>query len=115
MNTAAAVLQALGTLPPPASFVAAGIAAIAGAAQVATIAKTKFQAEGGASSVSRPNIPSAPTPSAQPMTPNIRFQSVDNQLAGIAGQPMRAYVVNQDITNANQLERRIRSSATIGG
>jgi hypothetical protein len=115
MNTAAAVLQALGTLPPPASFVAAGIAAVAGAAQVATIAKTKFQAEGGASSVSRPNIPSAPTPSAQPMTPNIRFQSVDNQLAGIAGQPMRAYVVNQDITNANQLERRIRSSATIGG
>jgi hypothetical protein len=115
MNTAAAVLQALGTLPPPASFVAAGIAAVAGAAQVATIAKTKFQAEGGTSSVSRPNIPSAPTPSAQPMTPNIRFQSVDNQLAGIAGQPMRAYVVNQDITNANQLERRIRSSATIGG
>ena len=115
MNTAAAVLQALGTLPPPASFVAAGIAAVAGAAQVATIAKTKFQAEGGVSSVSRPNIPSAPTPSAQPMTPNIRFQSVDNQLAGIAGQPMRAYVVNQDITNANQLERRIRSSATIGG
>ena len=115
MNTAAAVLQSLATLPPPASFVAAGIAAVAGAAQVATIAKTKFQAEGGASSVSRPNIPSAPTPSAQPMTPNIRFQSVDNQLAGIAGQPMRAYVVNQDITNANQLERRIRSSATIGG
>lgn len=115
MNTAAAVLQALGSLPPPASFVAAGIAAIAGAAQVAAIAKTKFQAEGGASSVSRPNIPSAPSPSAQPMTPNIRFQSVDNQLGGIAGQPMRAYVVNQDINNANQLERRIRSSATIGG
>lgn len=115
MNTAAAVLQALATLPPPAGFVAAGIAAIAGAAQVATIAKTKFQAEGGSSSVSRPNIPSAPTPSAQPMTPNVRFQSVDNQLAGIAGQPMRAYVVNQDINNANQLERRIRSSATIGG
>jgi hypothetical protein len=115
MNTAAAVLQSLATLPPPASFVAAGIAAVTGAAQIATIAKSRFQAEGGASSTSRPSIPSAATTSPTPMTPNIRFQSVDNQLAGVVNRPMRAYVVNQDINNSNQLERKIRSSATIGG
>ena len=115
MNTAAAVLQSLATLPPPVSFVSAGIAAIAGAAQIATIAKSRFQAEGGASSSSRPSIPSAATTSPTPMTPNIRFQSVDNQLAGVVNRPMRAYVVNQDINNSNQLERKIRSSATIGG
>jgi hypothetical protein len=49
------------------------------------------------------------------MTPNISFNNTENQLAGMLGRPMRAYVINQDITNANQLERRIRSSATIGG
>lgn len=115
MNTAAAVLQSLATLPPPASFVSAGIAALAGAAQVATIAKSKFSPEGGSSSPSRPSIPSAPTVNTQPITPNIQFGSTENQLAGLVNRPMRAYVVNQDINNSNQLERRIRSSATIGG
>lgn len=115
MNTAAAVLQSLATLPPPASFVSAGIAAIAGAAQVASIAKSKFSPEGGSSTPSRPSIPSAPTVNTQPITPNIQFGSTENQLAGLVNRPMRAYVVNQDINNSNQLERRIRSSATIGG
>jgi hypothetical protein len=49
------------------------------------------------------------------MIPNIQFAGTENQLAGLLGQPMRAYVVNQDIQSANQLERKIRSSATIGG
>ena len=117
-STAAAIMTQL-AVPQDAltgaNFVKAGIVAVTGATQIATIANTKFN-RGGATGgrVSQPSIPTS-SPTAQPMTPNIRFQSVQNQLAGIAGQPMRAYVVNQDITNANQLERRIRSSATIGG
>ena len=117
-STAAAIMTQL-AVPQDAltgaNFVKAGIVAVTGATQIATIANTKFN-RGGATGgrVSQPSIPTS-SPTAQPMTPNIRFQSVENQLAGIAGQPMRAYVVNQDITNANQLERRIRSSATIGG
>jgi hypothetical protein len=99
-----------------ANFVKAGIVAVTGAAQIATIASTKFQPSGGGGG-SKPSSPSIPTSgtSAQPMTPNISFNSTENQLAGLLGRPMRAYVINQDITNANQLERRIRSSATIGG
>jgi hypothetical protein len=99
-----------------ANFVKAGIVAVTGAAQIATIASTKFQPSGGGGGTkpSSPSIPTAGT-SAQPMTPNISFNSTENQLAGLLGRPMRAYVINQDITNANQLERRIRSSATIGG
>jgi hypothetical protein len=98
-----------------ANFVKAGIVAATGAAQIATIASAKFQPSGGGGST--PSSPSIPTssPSAQPMTPNISFSNTENQLAGMLGRPMRAYVINQDITNANQLERRIRSSATIGG
>lgn len=99
-----------------ANFVKAGIVAVTGAAQIATIASAKFQPSGGGNppTASTPSIPTS-GPSAQPMTPNISFNNTENQLAGMLGRPMRAYVINQDITNANQLERRIRSSATIGG
>jgi hypothetical protein len=98
-----------------ANFVKAGIVAATGVAQIATIASAKFQPSGGVQgSTSAPSIPTS-SPSAQPMTPNISFNNTENQLAGMLGRPMRAYVINQDITNANQLERRIRSSATIGG
>ena len=117
-NTASAIMSQL-AVPQDAltgaNFVKAGIVAVTGAAQIATIAATKFQKGGGSTAkVSQPSIPTS-SPSAQPLTPNIQFGNTENQLAGMLGRPMRAYVVNQDITNANQLERRIRSSATIGG
>lgn len=113
-NTAAAVMSQLTV--GPAGFVPAGIAAATGAAQIATIAATKFQPEGGGtpSRISTPSVPST-SATASPMIPNIQFAGTENQLAGLLGQPMRAYVVNQDIQSANQLERKIRSSATIGG
>jgi hypothetical protein len=117
-STAAAIMTQL-AVPQDAltgaNFVKAGIVAVTGAAQIATIASSKFQPSGGVQgSTSAPSIPTS-SPSAQPMTPNISFSNTENQLAGMLGRPMRAYVINQDITNANQLERRIRSSATIGG
>jgi hypothetical protein len=113
-NTAAAVMSQLTV--GPAGFVPAGIAAATGAAQIATIAATKFQPEGSGtpSRISTPSVPST-SATASPMIPNIQFAGTENQLAGLLGQPMRAYVVNQDIQSANQLERKIRSSATIGG
>lgn len=118
-STAAAIMTQL-AVPQDAltgaNFVKAGIVAVTGAAQIATIASAKFQPSGGGGG-NKPSSPSIPTAgaSAQPMTPNISFNNTENQLAGMLGRPMRAYVINQDITNANQLERRIRSSATIGG
>jgi hypothetical protein len=117
-STAAAIMTQL-AVPQDAltgaNFVKAGIVAVTGAAQIATIANTRFQ-KGGASGgrVSQPSIPTS-SPTANPLTPNIQFGNTENQLAGMLGQPMRAYVVNQDIQSANQLERKIRSSATIGG
>jgi len=117
-NTAAGIMSQLAVpqdAPTGANFVKAGIVAATGAAQVAIISSTKFQKAGAsAGRVSSPSIPTS-TPTANPMTPNIQFGNTENQLAGLLGQPMRAYVVNQDIQSANQLERKIRSSATIGG
>lgn len=117
-STAAAIMTQL-AVPQDAltgaNFVKAGIVAATGAAQIATIASTKFQKGGGGGSrVSQPSIPTSAA-TATPLTPNIQFGGTENQLAGLLGQPMRAYVVNQDIQSANQLERKIRSSATIGG
>jgi endonuclease III len=45
INTASAVVQALGSMPPPASFIMAALAGVAGIAQVIKISETKY--EGG--------------------------------------------------------------------
>jgi hypothetical protein len=113
-NTAAAIMNQLATTPGPAGFVQAGIAAVTGAAQIATIAKSKFSP--GASTAEKPTVGSAPSGGGGGFTPNISFTGIgQNPLAGMFGQPMQAYVVGQQMNNANMLERRIRNSATFGG
>jgi len=47
VNTAQAILQALGSMPPPASFIMAGLKAAAGAVQIATISGQQFKAARG--------------------------------------------------------------------
>ena len=115
-NTAAAIMNQLASTPGPAGFVQAGIAAVTGAAQIATIAKSKF--EGGKTTAETPSIGGAASSASGGggFTPNISFTGIgQNPLAGMFGQPMQAYVVGQQMNNANMLERRIRTSATFGG
>jgi len=113
-NTASAIMAQLSV--GPAGFVPAAIAAATGAAQIATIAKTKF--EPGKSTAEAPSmgVSSPPAGGGGGFTPNISFTGIgQNPLAGMFGQPMQAYVVGQQMNNANMLERRIRNSATFGG
>ena len=90
---------------------------IAGAAQIATIASTKFQPSGGSGGRS----PSAPTSAtlSESQAPqfNVVGQSGFNQVAQAIGQqqPVQAFVVAQDVTTAQQLENNIISTATVGG
>jgi len=114
-NTAAAIMNQL-TTPGPAGFVQAGIAAVTGAAQIATIARSKFEPNKTTAD------PIAPVPSAGAtgggggFTPNISFTGIgQNPLSGIFDRPMQAYVVNQQMNNNNMLERRIRTSSNFGG
>jgi len=115
-NTAAAIMNQLAT-PGPAGFVQAGIAAVTGAAQIATIAKSKF--EPGKTTAEAPSVGGAASSASGGgggFTPNISFTGIgQNPLAGMFNQPMQAYVVGQQMNNANMLERRIRNSATFGG
>jgi hypothetical protein len=115
-NTAAAIMNQLASTPGPAGFVQAGIAAVTGAAQIATIAKSKF--EGGKTTAETPSIGGAASSASGGggFTPNISFTGIgQNPFGGMFGQPMQAYVVGQQMNNANMLERRIRNSATFGG
>ena len=100
----------------PAGFVTAAIAAATGAAQIATIAKSKF--EPGKTTAEAPTMGASAPPAtgAGGFTPNISFTGIgQNPLSGIFDRPMQAYVVNQQMNNNNMLERRIRTSANFGG
>jgi hypothetical protein len=115
-NTAAAIMNQLATTPGPAGFVQAGIAAVTGAAQIATIAKSKF--ESGKTTAEAPTMGASAPPAGGGggFTPNISFTGIgQNPLSGIFDRPMQAYVVNQQMNNNNMLERRIRTSANFGG
>jgi hypothetical protein len=106
------------TIPSPdapiRAAIAAGIAVVSGLANVAKIAKTKF--EGGA------------TPSAgdtgggnigggggEPQAPqfNVVGNNGMNQLAQLQQQPIQAYVVSSEMTSAQALERNRINNATI--
>jgi len=114
-NTAAAVMNQLASTPGPAGFVQAGIAAVTGAAQIATIAKSKFEPSKTTADPIAP-VPSAGAAGGGGFTPNISFTGIgQNPLSGIFDRPMQAYVVNQQMNNNNMLERRIRTSANFGG
>ena len=118
-NTALAVTAALTAggnpikLATGAQFIEAGIAAAAGAAQIATIARTQFNAGGGGGGAS--NIPNPPTGGgANPATFNVVGNTGTNQLAQTLGQqPLQAYVVAGDVTSAQSLERNKIQQSTL--
>jgi hypothetical protein len=97
-------------------FVEAGLAAAAGAVQIAKIAKTQF--EGGASSADTGgggggSGATAPTMSAPQF--NVVGQSGVNQLASLNQQPIQAYVVSGQVTSQQALDRNRLANATLGG
>ena len=100
-----------------ANFVKAGIVAATGAAQIATIAKSKFQ--GGAAG-SSPTAPSSTAPSAassQPASFNVVGNTGVNQLAETLGnqgqQPIQAFVVGSEVTTQQSLDRNKVETATL--
>jgi len=88
----------------------AGLAAAFSAAQVAAIARSKFESSTASS------ITSSTTAPSQPAQFNIVGQSGTNQLVeGIAGQfdkPIRAYVVSGEVISGAELDRRRLRTAT---
>jgi hypothetical protein len=92
-------------------FVEAGIAAAAGAVQVAKIAGTQF--DSGANSSGGGDGATTPTMSAPQF--NVVGQSGVNQLASLNQQPIQAYVVSGQVTSQQALDRNRLENATLGG
>ena len=116
-DTFAGANKALSASPPPFNFIAAAAVTAAGIANVKSILSTPDptppaglgSSGGGGGSI--PAMPSAPPAF------NVVGQGGSSQLAdaigGQANQPMRAYVVSNDVTTAQGLERNIVEGATI--
>ena len=68
-------------------------------------------------SISAPSIPTASVPSSPPDMASVGGSGV-NQLASAIGeqnqQPIQAFVVSNDVTTAQSLERNIVDGASIG-
>tara|TARA_R110000787_G_scaffold60995_1_gene138372 strand:+ start:3685 stop:5601 length:1917 start_codon:yes stop_codon:yes gene_type:complete len=113
-------LAGIPIIGPALGFAAATAAGIAGLMNVKKIIATKQPTIGGISVPSSgggslPSLPSPPTPSPPSFTSV--GSSGTNQLADAIGQqnqqPVQAYVVSNDITNAQSLERNIIEGAAI--
>ena len=122
MATYTAVVGALGAkgadglLPFPVRVANAVAAGVIGAANVAKIAATKFSAsESPTPDTNAPDMSSAGSMSPQF---NVVGQGGINQLAASVNggnqQPIQAYVVAGQVTNAQQLARRRARTATFG-
>ena len=101
---------------PAYPIVQAGLAAAFSAAQIASIVSTpKPSASGGGVSASAPNVPSAPA--SAPPAFNVVGESPENQLAqtieGRQQEPIKAFVVSNEVSNAQALDRNIIEQASI--
>ena len=114
MNTKEAITAALGAKPYGPWNIAQAVAVGAfGMKQVQEIMSTKLPVEaagggagaGASMSVSAPDF-------------NVIGQGAGSQLAGVVGsrfgEPIKAYVLSSDVSSAQELDRRIDSTATIG-
>ena len=95
--------------------IGAGLA-IAGIGATA-IGQGKSISGGGGGQISTPT-PSVPTGASTPPSFNIVGQSDTNQLAAAIGgqsqQPIQAYVVANDVTTAQSMDRNIIDDASLG-
>ena len=117
VNTGQAVVNALTAggnpikLATGAQFVEAGIAAATGAAQIATILKSKFTPT-GAGGVSTSGVSSRGAGGGSSTQAPQLDLSFLGEGAGQA-EPIQAYVVAQDVSNAQQANQQIQDQATL--
>ena len=114
-NTAMAVTGALTAggnpikLATGMQFVEAGIAAATGAVNIAKIASAKFGGGGGGGDTG------APPAIGGVVAPNLNVvgDTGINQLATLQQQPVKAYVVSNDVTSAQQFDMKVQQTAQI--
>jgi hypothetical protein len=115
IDTYQGATKAIGAYPPPFGQIAAAGVVAAGIANVQKVRSTQIPTSGD--SAPSGNIQAPTAASVQPQF-NIVGQGGINQLAQSIGsqfnQPVRAYVVGQDVTTSQQLQRQRIRTATFG-
>ena len=112
-DTYAGANKALSSAPPPFNFISAAATVAAGIANVRQIARTQEpQAPAGVSTGGATSIPASTPPAF-----NVIGATGTNQLANVIAEqrsePVRAYVVSNEVTSAQSLDRNIVSEATL--
>ena len=112
INTYLGITRALGSAPVPFNFIAAAATAAAGFKAVADIKRTRLpSAEASSpSSGSTTGSFSASAPvEATPPSFNVVGATATNQIANLLSnhEPIKAFVVSQDVTTAQSLDRRL--------
>lgn len=115
INTYVGATQALSTLPPPFSFIAAAATIAQGLLTVNSIINTPLPSMPGVSDTSGggggARLSAAPVPPS--FTPNAPTALDQTSLNAIGNVAARAYVVESDITGSQKRIRRIENSARI--
>ena len=115
INTYVGATQALSTLPPPFSFIAAAATIAQGLLSVQSIINTPLPSMPGVSDTSGggggSRLSAAPLPPS--FTPNAPTALDQTSLNAIGNVAARAYVVESDITGSQKRIRRIENSARI--
>jgi hypothetical protein len=114
INTYKGITQALGSAPPPFNFISAAAVGAAGFAAVKNIVSVQVPGGGGGGSV-----PSAPNLNAgsplQPTTIAANQVTLDQRSINAMGnRAIKAYVVETEISSAQQKIRRIQKQTTFG-
>lgn len=114
INTAGAIVGAInpavGGLGIPAGLPGAAIAAATGVAQIATIAKSRFNSSGG-------DTPDAPSGGGALTAPTPQSPQLDLGFLGAgAGQTgFRSYVIASEVSNSQQANQHINDQASLVG
>ena len=118
INTYLGVTQALASSPPPFNFIAAAATAAAGFKAVADIKRTRLPSAEASSPSSGSTTGSFSVSAPAEATPpsfNIVGATATNQIANLLSnqEPIKAFVVSQDVTTAQSLERNIVEGSSI--
>jgi conjugal transfer/entry exclusion protein len=124
IDTYAGANKALATYPPPFGAIAAGTVIVAGLLNVKKILSTQLPKMPGsksspsiAGSVATPSVPTLPTMTAPQIT-TTGGNNPTTQLAQTlsnASKPIQAYVVSQNVSTQQALDRRINRASTLSG
>ena len=110
INTYAGANEALAG-PVPLNFINAASVIAAGLANVKKIKSIKVPNEQGSASTPTPTQIEAPDFNVVGAG---GVSQLATTLAGVTGQPLKAFVVSKEITSAQELERNITDTASVG-